>query len=110
MASIQFTTRVLGNEATQRLRDFKVRQTIRSNKHTIPLKNERNVSITLDNVLLYNAKIESISRTTTRELTQLDAEAGGFSALEDLHLALIRAGFRFKANYDVYKIKFIPIQ
>ena len=108
--SLYFTSRVLGPEASQRLKDGKVTQTVRSRKSAAPFLTHRSqmVKVTLDGVFLFEARITEIKRTKLSELTQWDAEIGGFSTLEDLKAAAKRAGFRFKADYELFRIQFLP--
>jgi hypothetical protein len=112
--SLNFSTHVLGKEASEQLKSRKVLQTIRSAKESAKFLTKRGseVSIFLDGRFLYNARITEITRIhSLTEFTQFDAELGGFTHLFDLTLALKRAGFRFKPlpdYHNAYRIQFQP--
>lgn len=110
---LNFTTSVLGVEAAQRLRDKKVIQTIRSRKGTAPFLRSRGtyVNILLDKEILYSARITEIDRMSSlNDLSQIDAEIGGFNDIEELRAALKRAGFRYKNldRYGAFRIGLLP--
>lgn len=111
---LEFSTSVLGEEAAQRLKDYKVTQTIRSRKSAAPFFQKRGsiVTVRLDGKIVFDARITEVKRSEWRELSQFDAEIGGFNGMEDLEKAAKRAGFRFKNlnEYEFFRIQFQPIR
>ncbi|MDG7023036.1 MAG: ASCH domain-containing protein [Nitrososphaerota archaeon] len=101
-AVLSFSVRVLGTTASQALRDGKVLQSIRSRHSAAPFLRRRGqvVAVYLDGKFLYHVRITEIKQKPLRDLTQFDAELGGFLTLKELQGAVKRAGFRFKPLHE----------
>ena len=116
LEQIRFTTRVLGPVATYRLEKRQVVQTLRSKNNTITrsILNGRvsandHLEIVLDGEVIGIAKLISMDTMKWEGLGIDDANKGGFDTLDDLEMALKRAGYRFKPlnQYELYRIQFI---
>jgi hypothetical protein len=112
---LQFTRRVLGPLASQRLKAHQVTQTIRGPSSRIVKAFLEQTTATglpmivwLDSDLAGMARIEAIEAKKWSELTEEDAVRGGFPDLIDLKKALVRAGYRFKPldSYPLYRVRF----
>lgn len=114
---LNFTTRVLGPPAAGNLAHHKVEQTIRSPNSGIALELESidkalklgdSIAINLDGKCVGWGKLKEVGRIKWQNLTQQDAERGGFSHIIDLRQALLRAGYRFQPleEYQLYRIRF----
>lgn len=112
---IRFTTRVLGPVAAYRLEKHQASQTLRSVSSSITnaILNGRvsagdRVGVALDGILVGYAELISMNAVTWEALTIEDARRGGFDRLDDLDLALKRAGYRFKPlnQYELFRIQF----
>lgn len=112
--ALAFTTHVLSPKVAERLKLGGVLQTVRSRKEAAPFLMRRGseVPVTLDGQLLYRARITSIRRAMLGDLTQFDAELGGFDNLWAFKSAARRAGFRFRPSeeYEVFAIQFQPVK
>lgn len=115
MFRLNFTSHVLGKEATEKLRRQEVTQTIRGKTEDIvvalsrgELKLGDTIEIFLDGEGLGEAELTRWAWVAVGELTPGDARRGGFPGQLGLFAALRRAGFRFKAftDYEVYRIQF----
>lgn len=115
LEQIRFTTRVLGPLAAYRLEKQQVTQTIRSHSDSVVQAtllgrvsiNDR-LEILLDNIVVGQAKLVSRNTVKWKDLGTDDVNRGGFDTLDDLGMALKRAGFRFKTleQYELYRIQF----
>ncbi len=119
LEKIHFTTRVLGPAAAYRLEKRQVTQTLRSGHEstTESILNGRvsagdQLEVVLDGILVGQARLTSIHADDWFSLTIEDARRGGFDSLDDLALALKRAGYRFKPlnEYELYRIQFIWLE
>lgn len=116
LEQIHFTTRVLGPAAAYRLEKRQVTQTLRAESSSITnaILNGRiragdKLEVTLDGILVGQAKLVSMDAVNWETLGITDAHRGGFdSSLEELQAALKRAGYRFKPlnEYQLYRIQF----
>ena len=115
LEKIHFTTRVLGPAAAYRLEKRQVTQTLRSDTYSITesILNGRvsagdRLKVVLDGILVGHAELISMDSVTRQALGIEDARRGGFDSLDDLALALKRAGYRFKPlnEYELYRIQF----
>ena len=114
METINFTTRVLGRQAADRLKARKVTQTIRSASSSIVaaiILQEVNagdrVSVVLDGAHLGYAVLISMHVVSAEDLTPEDAKLGGFDNRFRLLMTLQRAGYRFK---PIDKYRFFPMR
>lgn len=103
MERLHFSTRVLGNKAAQRLENFEVIQTIRSEGSTICqkifdglVKPGDAIHVILDEREIGIATYLNIDRVKWQNLDITDAQRGGFDNRFELAYALKRAGYRFK--------------
>jgi len=112
---LNFSTKVLGEKAAERLRNQKVSQSIRSQSSTIVdemlhnrVRVKDTIEIALDDILVGLAELGSVDRVTWDRMTQDDAERGGFDTTGEQQNALLRAGYRFKPiqYYQFYRIQF----
>lgn len=112
--ALAFTSRVLGPKPVEQLKAGKVLQTVRSRKEAAPFltKQGSEVPIALDGRPLYRARITSIRRAMLADLTDFDAEIGGFENVFQLRSAARRAGFRFRPfeEYECFCIQFQPVK
>ena len=115
MFTLKFTRRVLGPEASLKLEQHEVTQTIRAGTSDIvkaiinrELLAGDKVRITLDGEDSGLASLIGCWWVSAAGLTSQDAQRGGFNTLDDLQAALIRAGYRFKplVDYVFYRIQF----
>lgn len=115
METINFTTRVLGRQAAVRLKARKATQTIRSASSSIVAAIIRQavaagdrVSVVPDGEYLGYARLVSADIVAGKDLTDKDADFGGFDNRFELLMALKRAGYRFKpiGEYHFYRIRF----
>ena len=115
MLRINFTTHILGPLAALRLEHEKVTQTLRAKDSLITeailsgeVKVGDQIRIALNNRILSIAKLSVCDRVRWDELDIDDAHRGGFDSLQDLGLALKRAGYRFRSldGYTFYRIQF----
>ena len=115
LEKIHFTTRVLGPAAAYRLEKRQVTQTLRSDSISITnaILNGRvstgdQMEVLLNGILVGHAELISMDSVTWQALGIDDARRGGFNSLDDLALALKRAGYRFKPlkEYELYRIQF----
>ena len=117
MFRLQFTEFVLGPWASRKLKDKAVNQTLRSKNSDIvqaifsgELRQGDILEISLNNIALGTAKLLGCFEANSNNLTEDDAIKGGFLSLKDLRAAIIRAGFRFKQSYDLYRVQFEWVQ
>lgn len=115
MEKLKFTTRVLGPVATCRLKQHQITQTLRSYTDNVvqvilvgELKVNGLIKIILDNQAIGFVKWVWLDTPRWTDLSQADAEHGGFDNLADLEKALQRAGYRFRPidKYRFYRIRF----
>jgi hypothetical protein len=115
MFRLNFTERVLGEEAAEKLRQKKVTQTLRSPKSDIVgallggrLRIGDLMEIALEGKLLGLAYPAAVDRVTWVNIDPSDAVRGGFENLDGLQQALQRAGDRFQpiVKYQLYRIQF----
>lgn len=113
MEQLSFTTRVLGHEAVEKLKRGEVTQTLRSRHSNIVqaallggLHTGDSLKIFLNGEYLGEAEYQCMTLAMMSSLSPEDARLGGFSSLDELRKALFRAGFRFKANYRLYRVSF----
>ena len=116
LEQIRFTTRVLGPAATYRLEKQQVTQTIRSYNNSIVqatllgrVSAGDHLEILLDGIVVGNTELLLMDAVRWEGLGIDDANKGGFDTLDDLEMALKRAGYRFKPlnQYELYRIQFI---
>ncbi len=116
MFTLSFTRGVLGPEASLKLEQHKVTQTIRAAASDIvqaiqsrQLWSRDFIRVTLDGEDVGLASVIACERIPAVGLTDADAQRGGFSTLEELQLALKRAGYRFKPliDYVFYRVQFV---
>jgi len=116
LEQIRFTTRVLGPIAAYRLEKRQVTQTIRSYSSSITqaillgrVSANNRLKILLDAILTGHAELTLMDAIKWEGLGIDDANRGGFDTLDDLEMALRRAGYRFKPlnQYKLYRIRFI---
>lgn len=107
---LQFSSRVLGERASQELKAHRVTQTIRGEIKGTSFLVSRGFTmpVFLDGSEVGTVRISEVKRVQFRDLTQWDSEIGGFLTLEELRKALIRAGFRFRPfnEYSGFRIGF----
>ena len=115
MQTINFTTHVLGLLAALRLKREEATQTLRAKDSSIveailsgKVKVGDQVRITFNNCILGIAKLSLFDRVRWDALDIDDAHRGGFDSLQELGLALKRAGYRFKSldGSTFYRIQF----
>jgi hypothetical protein len=115
MFRLNFTSKVMGPEGTERLRGRRVTQTLRSPSSNIVgelihrhLQVGDPFEVALDGNLIGEAKLLPCDRISGYWLSIKDANRGGFESLEELEKALKRAGYRFKPleKYNFYRIPF----
>lgn len=115
MLRINFTTHALGPLAALRLRHEKVTQTLRARDTLIveailsgEVKVGDQIRIALNNRILDIAKLSICDRVSWTELDIDDAHRGGFDSLQELGLALKRAGYRFRSldGSTFYRLQF----
>ncbi|MCJ7791990.1 MAG: hypothetical protein MUP49_06265 [Dehalococcoidia bacterium] len=115
MFQLHFTKGILGPEASQKLQNHKITQTIRSmNSDTVQavfdgkLKKGDLMEILLNTSPVGTAKLLGCFEVRRGSLTDEDANKGGFASLLELQYALRRAGFRFKSldQYTLYRVLF----
>lgn len=114
MKRLNFTTKVLGKEGAERLREGLVTQTIRGiNSKCVVGRWQQGDSLViyLDDKLVGYTKALELEPTRWIDLTNDDAVAGGFDDRIDLQQALKRAGYRFHAleAYKLYRLNFSRI-
>jgi uncharacterized protein YqfB (UPF0267 family) len=117
--TLQFTRRVLGPKASDRLLKKQVTQSLRSHA-PIRYTEESLIQVELKwgavarvsheekEGPIGNVKITSIDPVKWENLKLEDAERGGFDSMEELEKALNRAGYRFRPinEYQFYRIRF----
>jgi len=115
MQQLNFTTRVLGKKASQRLKEFRVIQTIRAENGSICqaifsglVKPGNNIEIVLDELSVGVATYINLDPVKWHDLDIEDAHRGGFDNRFELASALKRAGYRFMplGDYSFYRIRF----
>ena len=115
MQTILFTMHILGPLAALRLRRKEVTQTLRAKDSLITeailsgeVKVGDQIRIALNNTRLGIAKLSVCDRVRWDELDIDDAHRGGFNSLQELGLALKRAGYRFRSldGSTFYRIQF----
>jgi len=115
MQTILFTAHVLGPLAALRLKQEKITQALRDRDSSITeaiLSGEVKVGdqmrIALNSRILGIAKLSACDRVRWDELDIDDAHRGGFDSLQELGLALKRAGYRFRSldGSTFYRIQF----
>jgi len=116
LEQIRFTTRVLGPVAVYRLEKRQVTQTLRSESGSITasiiqgqVSAGDRLEILLDGIVVGNTELILMDAVRWEGLGIDDANKGGFDTLDDLEMALKRAGYRFKPlnQYELYRIQFI---
>jgi len=116
---IKFTTHVLGPVAAYWLEKEQVTQTLRSRDNSITqailsgkVKVGDQLHILLDDRLIGMVQLSICDRVSWTELNIDDAHRGGFDSLQELGLALKRAGYRFKDldGYAFYRMQFQWLQ
>lgn len=115
MFRLNFTSKVMGPAGTDRLREQRVTQTLRSPSCNIvrELKYGRLTpgdffEVALDGEVIGIAGLEFCDRRNGLFLAAEDVERGGFDDGLELEKALKRAGYRFKGveQYTFYRIRF----
>lgn len=115
MEQLKFTTWVLSKKVASRLKQHQITQTLRSHSSDMvqaillgELKVGDKIEIILDNQTIGFVRWAWLDTPRWIDLTQADAERGGFDTLADLEKALQRAGFRFQpiGMYKFYRIRF----
>ncbi len=113
--TLSFSRRILGPEASLKLERHQVTQTIRAESNDVvqaalsrQLWSRELVRVTLDGEDMGLVSVVACERLPAIALTDADAQRGGFSTLEELDLALQRAGYRFKPliDYQFYRVQF----
>ena len=116
LEQIRFTTRVLGPVAAYRLEKRQITQTLRSESSSIVqatllgrISAGDHLEILLDGIVVGNTELLLMDAVRWEGLGIDDANKGGFDTLDDLEMALKRAGYRFKPlnQYELYRIQFI---
>ncbi len=116
MFTLNFTRGVLGPEASLKLEQHKVTQTIRAEASDIvqavlnrQLWSREFICVTLDGEDVGLVSVIACERIPAIGLTDADTQRGGFNTLEELQAALKRAGYRFKPliDYVFYRIQFV---
>ncbi len=116
MYTLSFSRRILGPEASLKLGRHQVTQTIRAASNNVvqaalsrQLWSRELVRVTLDGEDLGLVSVVACERLPAIGLTDADAQRGGFSTLEELQLALKKAGYRFKPliDYVFYRVQFV---
>jgi len=116
LEQIPFTTSVLGPVAAFRLDKHQVTQTLRAGSSSITraiinglVSAGEQLEVVLDCILVGHADLISMYAVSWEALGIDDAHRGGFDSLDDLELALRRAGYRFRPlnYYRLYRIQFI---
>ncbi len=115
MFTLNFTREVLGSEASLKLEQHKVTQTISAESSDIvqaiqsrQLWSRDFIRVTLDGEDVGLVSVIDCKRLPAVGLTDADAQRGGFNTLEELQLALKKAGYRFKPliDYVFYRVQF----
>ena len=115
MEKLQFTTRVLGEEAASRLENHQVTRTLRSVGNSIvqailtgKVKLGDQMQVILDDRMIGLAQYFMLEIVNWGDLDEEDARRGGFDNLNDLAKALQRAGYRFQPleKYKLYRLRF----
>ncbi len=113
--TLSFSRRILGPEASLKLERHQVTQTIRAESNDVvqailsrQLWSRELVRVTLDGEDMGLVSVVACERLPAIALTDADAQRGGFSTLEELDLALKKAGYRFKPliDYQFYRVQF----
>lgn len=116
--TLNFTSNVLGAEAALRLKQHKVTQTLRAGTGDIikaiinrELRAGDALHIALDRGDMGLARLTRCELVPAVGLTNEDAQRGGFNTVEELQVALKRAGYRFKPliDYMFYRVQFVWI-
>lgn len=112
LSELNFSSRVLGNDAAWELCKHEVIQTIRSHA-SVPCYEDGTlydniIPVYLDGNYVSAAEVYKIQSLRFVDLTEFDAKIGGFATLECLKKALKRAGFRFRPleQYSGYRVRF----
>ena len=112
LSEINFSSRVLGNDAVWKLCKHEVTQTIRAHA-SFPCYEDgilynNIIPVYLDGNHVGGVEVYMIKSVLFGDLTEFDAKIGGFTTLESLKKALKRAGFRFKPleEYSGYRVRF----
>ncbi|MDD4986303.1 MAG: hypothetical protein PHQ43_11050 [Dehalococcoidales bacterium] len=115
MLILDFTRKVLGPLASQKLERHEITQTLRSPLAKIVLRyQEGRIGIKSAFLVYLNhhqvgtAELESVEPVNYGKLEQADALRGGFADMVELASALHRAGYRFKEldAYRLYRVRF----
>lgn len=109
MPKLEFTSRVLGFFASERLKRKKITQSIRSDAEIRGIRVGDVVDVILDGGLIGKARIVSMDKVRLSDLGRIDSERGGFEGImSELHKALRRAGYRFKplSEYRANRVQF----
>ncbi len=115
MQTINFTAHVLGPLAALRLKQERITQALRANDSLIveaivggEVKVGDQIRIALNNRILGIAKLSLFGPVSWTDLDIDDAHRGGFDSLQELGLALKRAGYRFRSldGSTFYRIQF----
>jgi hypothetical protein len=115
MFRLNFTSKVLGEIAAQRLRERGITQTLRSPSSGIvgELINNRlsvgsAVEVALDGEPVGEAVLTWCDRLYGDRISIDDAKLGGFGTIAEFEKCLKRAGYRFKSidKYNFYRIRF----
>ena len=115
MFTLNFTLKVLGPEASRKLEQHKVTQTIRAGTSDIvkairsrELRAGDELRIALDGENMGLVSLIACERLRAVSLTDEDARTGGFNTVDELAAALKRAGYRFKplVDYMFYRVQF----
>ena len=115
MLILNFTSKVLGQDAAKKLLKKEVIQTLRSPNEDLveallhsEIKIGNEIEVALDGEVIGRAHLSSIDRTNWDTMTLLDASRGGFTSLPELSDALHRAGYRFSPieQYQFYRVQF----
>ena len=117
MEQLEFTSRILGPEAAEKLKRGEVTQTLRGRLCDVvqsvlqgDLLPGESLEIVCDGNVLGNAEYQGMDEVWRSELTPEDATRGGFASLGELRKALLRAGFRFQPAYSLCRIRFIFLE
>ncbi len=114
--TLSFSRRILGPEASLKLERHQVTQTIRAESNDVvqavlsrQLWSRDFMRVTLDGEDVGLASVIACERIPAVGLTDADAQRGGFNTLNELQLALKKAGYRFKPliDYVFYRVQFV---
>ena len=108
LADIYFSKNILGASGMEKLKQREITQTLRLTTFVMAT-NEFNImerATILGAVFVGRGRLVSVDFVRMKDLTIDDATRGGFDTISELKKALNRAGFRFKAEYLMQRMRF----